>query len=575
MTAEVSVPSTVRRNHSQHILVALALTAICLVSYTVVDYGNNLGIDDWVHFYKSYLLHTPDYSNRPLALLALVGLSPILKGDYFTYHFISCATYSLAAFLIYLLVWRLDQTQSLFAFACGAATAIFRVNDTWFLLSFIYAVDILSNLIVVLLALNVYAIYLNHLVQGGRSAWVLLVVSIGLSGLAVFIREGSIPLLLGLPLLLSLSKPVSVKSLASYGVWSLAVVVFSLRYVLPVFGVGPATYGSVLFQDFDPVRIFWASRGQFEFAFPLIIQTPVIQTEVPTLYQNGLAVAATLAIIAVSFVLLGHQLWDKTAEKSFRQGTWDSIKSIAVALVAAWLGFAAFLPTNFADSRIRTHILSIPGEAIVAVSTVWLLSYLSRSINWRWVIRLVGVCWIAIYSVSMLGKLQTELYSFDATWENTASFMRSLAHLAPAVKSPTLFIYVENPDTEETPFVSGFSFQYAVRYFYGESATGLVPSDSILGKWSVSDAGIFMEEAMIKDPNTYGWNEIIVFTRESSGRLVILEMLPERFLTSYRQGLYRPLARIVPAFVSTRIQETFPILSGPNWSAENYLLQNH
>jgi hypothetical protein len=50
--------------------------------------------------------------------------------------------------------------------------------------------------------------------------------------------------------------------------------------------------------------------------------------------------------------------------------------------------------------------------------------------------------------------------------------------------------------------------------------------------------------------------------------------LPAPFLSNDRQNLYRPFDLITRAFIPSRIRETFPVLSGPDWTDNNYLLQN-
>jgi hypothetical protein len=265
---------------------------------------------------------------------------------------------------------------------------------------------------------------------------------------------------------------------------------------------------------------------------------------------------AALAFLAL---ILGLRLVsdnDPPNQRDFmRFGAWA-----VGGLIAAWLGFAAFLPTVEARSTYRTHFIAQPGEAVALASLIWLIGLAFADLRWRRAIRGIALAAVTIYGVAMTGSQQALITThYRGTWENTANFMRSLSHLAPDVEEHTLFVYVENTALPEAPFTSGFGFQFAVRTFYDDRATAIVPNDNTLGEWEITAEGIDYIETWAED-RVYGWEDLIVITREDSGRLVIVETLPEEFYTPERQAQYDPYGRIVPGYVNESIRETFPIV---------------
>lgn len=549
----------------QHALIALALVAINLAFFASIDYGNSYGNDDWMHLYRTCELRSPEIVDRPLALLSLFTLCPFLKADLSLYHLVLIGFRLTSAFCLYLLVWQISR-QILFAFSCGVVFSVFVVNDGFLIFTYLQQNDHVFSQMLVLLALNTF-VYCLRLPNGGlykAAAWC---VSFLLLSLTMLVREAATPLLFVIPLLIvALERPYNKSRLLYVGLWNAAIFVWVVRYIW-VFRSN-ANYSNGTFLDVDPIRMYYASKNQFDFAF-----RPLLQLRVSDIYQFHLGGLAVIAIVVVGFLFVRHRLQlNETTQLTARHG-FQYLGWILGGVSAAWLGLAAFLPTIYSSLPTRTHMLSLAGESVVLISVVWLVGCFISQPRARLLIQLGGLIWIGAQGTMVVNKTQQEMYGFSGTWDNSAYFFRSLANLVPAVKGPTLFVYIENPETDETPFVAGWNFQYGLRYFYNNRATGIVPSDSIFGSWKVTDAGIQVQEIWIDTPHTFGWNEIVFITREISGRVVILDQLPEPFLTAYRQSLYRPLDRIDLAFIPPRIQESFPILSGPYWTAENSLLR--
>jgi hypothetical protein len=554
----------------QHLLVALALTAISLAIYSLVDYGNAFGIDDWAHFYNIYHNASPNYSDRPLALILFEFLSPILTTNFLAYHLVLLALRAASGFLVYSLVRQLIPRQPLFAFTCGLVSCVFIVRDSFFLVSLFLTNDNYASVIFTLLALNLHTAYMQNTQGPVAKRSIYFIASLGLACATPLVREATLPLLFTVPIIIFVCQhQFSRARIMGVLAWCGIVVGTALHYVLPVFGLAKPTYGSQMFVSLAPQRLLSGTQNQFDFAF-----RSLAQLDSHAIYQNRLPVFLTVCIVLLCFLIVRSKIQDQDDDLNYR-ATWLSyIVWMTGGVLAAWLGFAAYLPSIYATSPTRTHMLSIAGEAIVLTASLWLVSRLRNKTSWRLIVQVLGLVFIATYGTVTIANSQLELYSYAATWDNLAYFMRSLAHLAPAVQQPTLFVYIENRNLEETPFVSGFSFQYAARYFYNDTATALMPADNIFGDWQVSDAGIDMHEKWVDTPHLYQWNEMIFITRDDTGRLLILTTLPDKFYSPSRQAMYQPGARIQNAFISNRTHAAFPALSSADWSEHDYLLQN-
>ncbi|MBN1120613.1 MAG: hypothetical protein JXJ17_06010 [Anaerolineae bacterium] len=538
------------KSRYQHLLAALALIAVGLVVFTLVDYGNNLGIDDWMHYYRAATTGTLRFANRPLSFVLMQVFQPIFKAHPFPWYVLALTIRISSAFLLYLLVWLIEPERPGFAFTCGALSLVFAIEDHFPLLTLMYGPGSNLSLIATLLALVVHTAATK--VEKGRRHIILLIASLLLEVIAAFVREASLPLLLGIPVIVFLSqRDFNRRRWITLALWVIVVLGASLVYVLPMLGIGGSTYGSGLVADFSPRRMIGATVAQVCFPYKKLLLLDFSQVR-ETLFPAALALLT---------MILGLRLVEDGTESQLsrtdflRFGAWAG-----GGLIAAVLGFAAFLPTVEARSTFRTHFIALPGEAVLLASLIWLIGLAFTDQRWRRAVRGIVLAVVTIYGVAMTGSQQKLITNhYRGTWENTANFMRSLAHLAPDVEEGTLFIYVENTALPEAPFTSGFSFQFAVRTFYGDRATAIVPNDNTLGRWEVTADGIDYDETWA-DEHVYGWDDLIVITREDSGRLVIVETLPDEFATPNRQAQYDPYGRIRSGYVNESIRETFPIV---------------
>ncbi len=532
--------------------VVLALTAITLVAFALVDYGNFVGYDEWPHAYTASRGSTI-YAGRPLSALALFLTYPFTGVNPFASHAVNLGVRLVEAILIYLIMDRLKPRDRALAFLSAALFLVFVVPDWYTILSLQARSDHSGNLLATLATLYLVTRFLEE------DGIVWLILALALAAVAVLIREACVPLLGGFAVMVFLSqRKFTRRRIVFVALFLLAVAGASLHYVLPLIGLAPKLYATGLYQDLNPLRMINATWTQFHFAF-----SQLALGRIDFLAQNRLAEMLTAGVLIVCVVVARHRLPTEPTQDTFAgYALW-----VTFGIVLAWLGFAAFLPTGLSTALDRVQNLSTIGEAIALASIVRMFSTLPARANFRHAVEATGLALIAILSTSMVSTVQNELYSYNLTWDTEAVFVRSLANLTPQVKENTLFFYVENPDLPETPFLAGFGFQYAMRYLYEDRAVGLIDRDKLwFHDWVISDSGIEItpDPALVATGfvgakhSRHRWDEIIFIAKDREARVRILEQLPETYYTPERAAQYDPYARIERGFITPRIRELLP-----------------
>lgn len=528
-------------------LIVLALiTTITLAFYSIVQPGNTLGIDEWMHVHR--VTHgTPEMSSRPLALVVMWLLFPLINLNVMGWHIVSLVMWVITAFLVYLTVRLIDPERPLFALMCGILYIVYFQDDFWLPLFFLQTVDALTSALFTAAALCAHFATMRLSDSPPRVRLPLLIASGVLAFLSPMVREASVVILITLPILIFvLQRQYDRRHGLGVAVIVGATFAAALRYVLPLIGIGE-TYGAGIFTDLDPARMGGSILVQYRFFLDPLIQRASVRPVIMLVGVLGLVISGGL-------VLLMRLVPQRIDADLRRDALW-----VAGSAIAIFLGFAAYLPTIYADSVWRTHMLSRPAEASLIASTIWLISDLIPPIMARRVVRVLGVLYVTAAGTAMLWQQQTALTQLGGTWGTMTTFMESLAAQVPDVNEPTLIVFMELPPPHEAPFTSGFGFQYAMRYFYSERATGLIPSDHISGTVEVSDDGFLMTESWVEGSHLYGWDEVIFITREEDGTVVILGTLPDAYHTPARQSQYDPHARIADGEIAPRLRETFGV----------------
>lgn len=536
-----------QRRHAVSLFVLIFLTLTGITVFSLVRPGNNLGIDEWAHLYRASQGGL-EYANRPLSLLPLVVLTPFLRTNPTAYHVVSISVWVLTAFMVYLNVRLLAPERPIFAMVCGFVFLVYFQDDFWIPLSFLMTADTLTNSLLIHAALAAHFAYMqgDKFTLAQRTS--LLVIGAALAVVSVLMREAGVPLLLGLPALIFVAQGKKDRARwVGLVVFCAATFAAALRYLLPILGIGDGTYGSNMLQDFDVIRMARASLVQFTFAVDPFIERASVRP-----------VLLTVAILAgwLIFCLL---VLIKFLPEERRQTVKHHAVWIVGSLTAAWLGFSAFLPTTQAENLAHTHVLSKSGEAVLFASVIWLISDGVTHQLGRWGVRSAGVLYVMAAGVAMLWTQQTAIDRMGGTWDATTDFMHSLAEQIPDVRPHTLIIYQQVPDPYETPFTIGVTFQYAMRYFYEDRATGSITGDYTFGTFEVTDEGIRMTEYWIEGEHLYAWDEIIVIGRDANRAVFVAQRLPRDYYTPARQQQYDPYSRIVAGAITQRIRETFGV----------------
>jgi hypothetical protein len=547
----------------QHMWVLVSLTVIGLAYFLIIDFGNAWGWDEWAFIYSVVDKHTLTFlDGRPFNLFAFWLVFRGLSVHPAIVHGAFIALKIGTAFVLYLLVRLFSSEDPLFAFVCGLVFLTYLVRDE-FMIREIEMVSTLAWLIYCLLALYYYFRYMSH----HRPVW--LILSLVLLLLAIVTKEIVAPLLALFPTVVFVARrDFSRGRLIGIAAWLAAILLASIPTIVTLLGLASGVYladttslaGEPLTLG-ELVRHSWV-QTRFGLLNPLLLDRPsLLEYRFPAM----ITVAVMLVVTALlRGKLVGRVEWPGISRSRLR----NYLIWLGVGLVAMWLGFLPFILGGIAAAtNLRVHQISIIGEAIAISAAIWFASHLVKNVNGRWLVRVTALAVVVAYGTAQAGRIQIQYYyALEATWENQAYFVRSLAHLAPSVEENTLFVYVEDPDLPETPFVTAFGFQYAMRYLYENQASGFIINGD-LPYWhevEVSDEGVevvpipTITEHVIREDAFYGWDEVIFITKMSSGRVVLLDELPPEYHTEERANLYSPRSRIQHTFIPERVQELSP-----------------
>lgn len=526
----------------QAVLAFVLLLVMSILFFSVSRPGNIIGGEEFLH---PYLVErgTVDIVNRPLALILLWLVEPVLGFNPLGYYALTILIWAISAFLLFLIIRLLSPNRPLFALICAVVFIFYIPEDFWYFIMSTQTTDMLGSTLGVMVSLYAYFKFTRV------HRWEWLAAAAILAFATLMIREAAAPILGGLPVIVFvLERRFERWRWIGLAIWSAAVLLAVVRYALPVLGISSANYPSSVYSGVDVGSILKATVIQARFAI-LPLFWPGRERIFAVLPQVVLMSIIALLILFV----LGRRLPDEPRTRLGEAAAW-----IGGSLAAAWLGVAAFLPTIYATRIERTQLLSKAGEAVLIVSVIWLIADLI-SMKWSGLrsVGRAGVLYVLMAGLAMGGYVQRQLDTFGATWENFSQIMTTLSDQVPNVDEGTLFVYIEHPNPYEAPFTAGYTFQFAIRYFYEDRATGLMPNEIHYGEYEFRDEGIcFGEDSFGLQPRLYGWDEIIVIERDAAGDVVIVPTLPDALHTPERQAQYDPAARIREG-LTAHLRETF------------------
>lgn len=544
-------------------LMLLGITVIGFAIFSVVDYGNTTGKDDWFHLYRILILRGFIQSGgRPLRYLLLYPYAQLV-GIGFPVERLALATARiLTGYLVYRLVSLLRPKDQWFAVGCGILTTTFFVRSMFEFESILFNGPSRTASLLGLVALNLLAASLKISLENRTTSLLIAGAGAIVAWITTFVHELQVPLHIILPVLWVLFRKQRTRGeLILLVIWYTGLLAGTIPVLWPIITGNRTSYSAKLFVDLQPARLFRDSIWQFDFAFhsfPLI-SFDEIYRPLPFLLVGILCVG--------SVIIAAHRALQRSTEPS--QADWRTdIIWLFGSLISVWLGIAPFLPTIYARLGYHSHMMAQPAEAVVLASLLWFVtSWIPRD-RVRWATRMLGLLLISVNGMVIVHLMQMELkHDQEATWENLSSFMRTLGSIAPDSDDPLVFVYLENRPQPETPFVYGWGLQYAVRYFSEDQATAIHLDDSNMGKWEVRNDGIWFEEP--DRSHLYDWEHVIFITRSDLGEVVILDTIPESYATPQRQAAYNPYASIRAGYVPERIQAAFPVVRPPDFGVSD------
>lgn len=540
------------KSHNNALLMAVFIGAATTSMLLGVLPGNHLGVDDWAYIYTAAESGFGYYPRgyRPLNMLPFslafytVGIHPV------TLYILSLCWRALCALLAYLIA-RVYIRDQHFLLLFALMYVVF-LNDSFFLMMpFSQTSENLGSLLFSLLALYLFVLLLK---TNDRWLWL---AAPAVAIVALLIREDVAAWLVVLPVAaFLLERRFDRISWAKLLVFEASVGLSLLWYALPVLGISETTYGSQLLIDFSVQRLINLTIRQFLFFF---------NREFLLLAWTDLS--NTQFLMTLSILLLTAFLW-LAAPRTSEQPDENRRKLFLMLLVGlgiSLLGIVLYLPAVVAEQDWDTTLtLAKVGFALLVISGLWLITSSLPHRSIRLTVRYGIVLLIALGAVSRINAYQQDFIRWQADWSALTIFMRSLTHEVPAVTDDTLFIYVVDPERDDQPFVSGWSFELAVRYAYDDAALGYLPPEPISwGTAEVTDEGILMQRqpgavglAATRDA-VYGWDEVIVITLSEDDRAIVLFELPEELHSDSRANQYAPLERIERGYISPNAQRLF------------------
>jgi hypothetical protein len=526
----------IRRSSAVAGLVAsAALLAIAVSQLGHVRWTNFGGVDEWLQLeLNSRGIFSMPHSNRPLIMLwSLPGvlLTPYRFEGYRLVHF---AYSTLAAWLTWLLVRRLEPGSRRLAFLAGAFSVAWAPLD----MARLAVVQTVPN--AGLTAVSLLAVIL--FVESWRAARpVLLAAGLLVAFCCVRSYEATFGLLLGAPLLLTLlprdPATPSRRRLIWIAVWEAGLAIFALAVVLPAWrgGLTNVYQSEILRLDLRPAS--YLARLIRQLGFQLV---PLIPADLSELAYPAVAIAGL--VFAAAFLATG----------SAREAPQPTRRRLAgwalLGLAFAALGHSVLVASASISGPTRTQFLSGPGIAILLAAgselLVTLLSGRARAAG-----SLALACAVMMVAAGHTLAMQRE-WDRISFYPRQRDCLRALERQAPALRPGTLLLLIDRDGT--WPFA--LTFRHAARLVYGGAVTAhALGGDQLLYGAAVRPGGVRVTPwPMLARPwreraSDHGFEQVIVF-RLSGGAVSLLEEWRDPQLPPLPAGAhYAPRATIVAA----------------------------
>lgn len=527
---------SLRRGGAASLVVLLALTAS---QFAWVRWTNFGGIDEWLYLsLTSRGIVSFPHSNRPLTLVWSMPAAWLTPGRFSGFLPLHAAYLALGAWLVGLLVRRLEPGAPRLAFLAAAFSLVWAPLD-------------MARLAVVQTSMNSGALLgallaLFLFVEAGRGRRAsLLALSLVAAFVAARSYEATLGLLAGAPLLLlAVRHETDGASQDRSGrlrfclLWELGIVLLGILATRPLLGGSSTAYQlGLLGLDLDPRR--YAARLARQYALHLAPLWPADPSE---LVHAGVAVAVGVFLLAA---------WAMPAEPDAR-GLHASRARLArlagLGLVLAGLGYSLLALSPAVVGATRTQFLSAPGMGLfLAAALALLASFLPPRVRARAVLAAAAAI-VAVGTGHTLG-MQRE-WSRISAYPAQRQTLASLVDAAPALRPNTLVLLLD----EDRTWSHVLTFRHAVSLVYADGVVGdSLESDRFLYDIAREAGGMrvlpwpIIRGPWRESPSFHRWDEIAVFRLEG-GRATLLDRWDDPWLPPLPAGArYAPGERVTTA----------------------------
>jgi hypothetical protein len=531
------------------LLFLLGIPCLAWTQFAWVRATNFEGVDEWLvlSLASRGIVDVP-HAHRPLGLLWNRIPALLAPHDLGVIFVLFVSYLGLTGALVALLHARLVPSQPVAALLAGSFTVLWAPTDPLRLAALYstpYAGVCLGTALAIWLLVESWV----------RERAALLVAALALLVVDGLVYEGSLPLLLAAPLLLTAvwrGRPSRWK--AYLGCWLGLAGLLAGRVGLSVLSPGAGlVYQQLAGLDPNPIRV--GVRVLRQFGFHLL---PLVKP-VPAELRVWAVPLAVLGFVLVYLLALRWSGGEPEASSTRRPSWWPALFGIG----AAGLGYVglAIVPHRL---PLRAQFLSAPGIAVLlAALIVQVTAFVPPRLK-RVIPALLASGVVAVGTgrvVAMQHRWQTTSY-YDAQRD----FLADLVTLAPDLKPHTLVLALDESHT----WRASFTFRHAVDYMYQGRAIG-----HAVGAWDIfypvrfTPTGVLSEpEPALRGPwrvsaDRYGYEEVLVVHCSRERHLSLLLQWPEGILPALPPGArYDPLARILPAGVPPASRR---ILERPAW----------
>jgi len=492
---------------------------------------NFSGYDEWLYVSLSSqgIIDYP-FENRPVVYLWRLPPALIWPHSLAAYYAAHGLYLVLTASLVFALVRRLVPGNLLLAFMAGAFTAIWAPTDHARLNTLgltAYSGHTLGTLLAIVLFVEAWI----------RRRAALLATAMLMALVSARGTEAAVPLLVGAPLLLRWLRRGEMRWRWSWiAAWECVPLVAGALALWPV--VFPPAEGSrqhALGLDVRPAAMLGRLLEQFGFHLLPVVTTPPSELAHP-------AVALSAAVCWLFFRLVAAA----SAPIPGREQRRPLAGLVALGVVLAALGYAAFCMTGSLALPVRTQFFAGPGIAL-ALSAAVFLALTVVPPRWRQVAGGALMAWVVAVGMGRTLAMQRDWAAWGS-FPAQNSVLSQLTELAPGLKPNTLVLLLDDPRA----FKATFTFRHAVSYLYPGRAIGIVwGASDFLYPCRFGEEGVSCEpwpvirEAWRSPPSFHRYDELVVVRYGLDARLVLLEQWPHDQVPLPPGARYEPRARIV------------------------------